>query len=208
MKTQEDKKLDLDQFPDLKAARDRYERLGGMLSAAQKDYDSAVDELNKASASQSSNGQRQLRAASMTSAGEGSVAVIEAVSASALREKIGELGEEIKTLQEALRQQRQIVDQLQQKASLSICQSVKPDYEAIITRIADALVALGNVVDEEFAFREKLHEQGIQFTLKPIMLHGMRISGRDMNDTTASRAMKEILENYPGCTNWKSKRNQ
>jgi len=198
-----EKKLDLNQFPELKAVRERYEKLGGMLAAAQKDYDGAVRELGSATAAESAKGRRQLRAAALTSTGEGDVAVIDAVSATALREKIGKLHEEIATLHDAVQQQRQIVDRLQCEVSRSICEAIKPEYQAIVGNIATALVALGDAVDAEFAFRDQLREHGVQFTLPQVALHGMRISNRDMNDTSASRAMKEIIEAYPNSTKWR-----
>ena len=199
----------LDDFPDLKAARKHYQELGGMLAAAQKDYDEKVRELGASTSAESSNGKRSLRAAELAAAGQGGVAVdvIDSVSATVLREKISELHEEVATLHEAIQLKRRIVDQLQADASRSICESLTGEYETIIGNIASALLALSDAVTKEFAFRAQLQEHGVQFSLPTVALHSMRInSNRDMNDTSASRAMKEIIENYPQCTRWRSNR--
>lgn len=124
--------------------------------------------------------------------------VVEEVSP--LTQELDELHTRRKVLTEAIRLQRQKVEELRAEYSRQACEQVKPAYDKIVARLALAVKELGLALDEERQFREQLAENRIEYAswIRPMPFP--RVGGLADPSDPLSPAMAylcEIARYYP-----------
>jgi NADH dehydrogenase/NADH:ubiquinone oxidoreductase subunit G len=79
------------------------------------------------------------------------------------REQIDALHDKRRLLTAAVQEQRQRLASLGSELSKRVCEELKPDYTALVRRIAETVEALAKLLDEEQAFRDRLRDGGIEY---------------------------------------------
>lgn len=93
-------------------------------------------------------------------------------------EAIDEMTHRRGVLKEAIRLQEQRVEAVRGEIGREIAMAARPEYEAIVRRMAAAVQALSEAADEEAAFRERMNDQRISFAsvVPPMPLESARLS--------------------------------
>jgi hypothetical protein len=78
---------------------------------------------------------------------------------------------------EAIRIQKSRVQDARAVASAAIVEQVRPEYETVLRQMAEALVALGQLADQEAAIRDKLIAADVSFsgTMPAMPLNSVRL---------------------------------
>lgn len=73
----------------------------------------------------------------------------------ALESLVKEKAHLIAVLKTARELQERVLCQARSEASLEICKKLKPEHDALVGRLANGLIALGNLIVEEMEFRDR-----------------------------------------------------
>ena len=72
--------------------------------------------------------------------------------------------------------QRKIAGEALSRVSIAICEEHKPEHEAVVRQLAEALVVAAQAAEREHEFRDRLKQAGIFFsgTLRPMPFRDLR----------------------------------
>lgn len=110
-------------------------------------------------------------------------------------EAIDKMSRRRNVIAEAIRLQKLHVEKAKGVRDREIATAARPEYEAIIRKLAEALVALSDVAEEEGSFRDRFLEQGISFAsvIPPCPLEAMRLS---VYGTRANRWADDVERDF------------
>jgi hypothetical protein len=148
-------------FPEFVAEAKRLEELHQQLAQCRAEESAVEEQL------------RRQRAASTTAIDERAAALADGaswddvsdLSADASQAKRRELRERAEATQRAIRIQDERIARVRDEASCTVCGERKPEYVALVRRVADTLLDLSHVVEELRRFRFQLEQEGFVFNL-------------------------------------------
>lgn len=99
-----------------------------------------------------------------------------------LNESQEEMRRRRRVLMLVVERQRRIADEALNRVSISICEELRPEYEAVLKELAAALVVASQASEREYEFRDRLRAAGVKFTgtLRPSPFTALR-EPRDYN---------------------------
>lgn len=156
-------------FPAFTAAAARLSELG----AAHAQLDAELDAARMERADAGFKPSRLEDEARALLSGDGGTAV-----AAPTLEAVAEMAKRGRLLREATRLQKKAVDELRAEISREIAEASRPEYSAILGRMAAALVTLSEAAEEEAEFRDRFQREGIAFAgvIPPAPLQWARLS--------------------------------
>jgi len=114
--------------------------------------------------------------------------------------ELGRLQERRRLLGEAIKLQRQSMQDLGYRFAERVCTDLRPDYIKIVARVAAAVAELGAALDEEREFRMALQEAGVEYSsyLRPMPFLGVGGLDDPANpQTNAVLYLAEVRRYYP-----------
>ena len=81
-----------------------------------------------------------------------------------------------RVLKVVVERQQKIVGEALTRASMTICEELRPEHEAVVRELAEALVVAAQAAERERQFRDRLKQAGIYFsgTLRPMPFRDLR----------------------------------
>lgn len=173
-------------FPQYVAATAKLSELG----AAHAQLDAELDAARMERADTGGKPSRLEDEARAFLSGDGGTAV-----AAPTLEAVAEMAQRGRLLKEAMRLQKKAVDELRAKISREIAEASRPEYSAILGRMAAALVTLSEAADAEAEFRDRFQREGITFAgiIPPAPLPWARLS---VYASRANQWFDEVTRDY------------